>query len=378
MHYKRNVRFGEHSESLQLLQKLYGPNTKVHVEQYVNEGGWPKGFGWEGAQAGRVIERWKENGMTDDDIGYLADVDEFFSRDFIRAMQICDVKQFDDHGNCHHVKIGAEALVFEGGPKCRTARTWYHPDLTIGACIETISTNSSLHPKPERGWKGTGWLDDGWTKTSNFHKLPKNATHFPLFNPHDFRRTGGQTYRAEKFGYNAFHLHNFFPNATLLRNKYKTYGEPVKGAFDMGLGEIHKDLQSMLNCAFNKTEDPKTRYRLVGLSSVKGPIPLGFQIPGYVEERMFELKSMLSADTQLEPLLLQESDSLYKKFNISTTPIVIEEYKLLMFTTEKIGSTGNYEVWLYYSMKICSSHSNVIHMNSIEAAMSPHDGREGL
>lgn len=295
MHYPRNVRFTHNSSSLQLLKRLYGPNTKVHVEQYVNEKGWPHGFGWEGLQTSIVIERWKSNGMADDDIGYIADVDEFFSRDYIRAMQICDVKQFDDHGNCYDARISAMAMVFEGGPKCRTDRVWGHPDLAIGSCIEGISSNASLHPKPERGWKGTGWLDDGYTKKSKFHKLPVNATHFPLFNAHDFRRVWGERWI---YGYNAFHLHNFFPNAKVLRNKYKTYGEPIEGALDMALGEIHSDVKSMINCALNKTEDPETRYKLVGLDSAEGlkGMPFGFKVPGYVEERMAELESMLLLD----------------------------------------------------------------------------------
>ena len=37
--------------------------------------------------------------------------------------------------------------------------------------------------------------------------------------------------------------------------------------------------------------------------------------------------------------ILMQNDSLYKKLNISTTPIVIEKYKLLLFVQEKIGST---------------------------------------
>ncbi|KAL7540133.1 hypothetical protein ACHAXR_009882 [Thalassiosira sp. AJA248-18] len=44
-------------------------------------------------------------------------------------------------------------------------------------------------------------------------------------------------------------------------------------------------------------------------------------------------------ETTTSGLFLQPSDSLYKKYNISTTPYVIERYKLLLFTTEKIGST---------------------------------------
>lgn len=39
------------------------------------------------------------------------------------------------------------------------------------------------------------------------------------------------------------------------------------------------------------------------------------------------------------PPLLRRSDSLYEKLNLSTTPIVVEEYKLLYFGIEKVGST---------------------------------------
>lgn len=37
--------------------------------------------------------------------------------------------------------------------------------------------------------------------------------------------------------------------------------------------------------------------------------------------------------------LLQRSDSIYREYNSSVTPIVIEKYKLLLFTIEKTGST---------------------------------------
>lgn len=299
MHYPRDVRFGEDSESLAALKNgMYGPKTQVHVGQYVNEIGWPKGLGYEGLQSGLIIEYWKRNGMQHGDIGYLADVDEIYSRDYLRAMQICDVAEFDAHENCRDARISAQALVFEGGPLCRTARVWPHPDLTVGECIEGISNSPSLHPNPERGWKGTGWLGDGYTKGTGYHKLPKNATHFPLFNAHDFRRIAGRAYRGKGFGYNAFHLHNYFSNATILRHKYNTYGEPVKGAMEMSLEDVHPDVQSMIDCAFNTTQKSKTKYKLVkeGLDSLKGPTPIAFQIPGYIEARMAELKEMLHLD----------------------------------------------------------------------------------
>ena len=272
---------------------------RVHVDQFINNGGWPKGLGWDGLQAQIIIKRWKQNGMNHEDIGYLSDADELFSRDYIRAMQICDVKEFDEHGNCNEARISASALVFEGGPECRTERRWQHPDLTIGECVEGINDSPSQHATPERGWQGTGWLDDGYTKQSRFHKLPKNTTHYPLFNAHDYRRVGGSVYRGSA-GYNAFHIHNTFTNATTLRNKYLTYPHPVKDAMEMPLSEIHDDVKTMKDCAFNTTSTPATKYKLVGLRSLTGPIPLAFQIDGYIEGRMAELKDMLEIDDDLK------------------------------------------------------------------------------
>ena len=55
------------------------------------------------------------------------------------------------------------------------------------------------------------------------------------------------------------------------------------------------------------------------------------------------VNSTLSANNdtsnQQSTLFLQQSDSLYRKYNISTTPVVIAKYKLLLFTIEKTGST---------------------------------------
>ena len=48
---------------------------------------------------------------------------------------------------------------------------------------------------------------------------------------------------------------------------------------------------------------------------------------------------LLDKNVMAPPILLP-SDSIYAKFNMSTTPIVVEKYKLLLFTTEKIGSTA--------------------------------------
>ena len=112
-HYPRALRFEEEeSESLRLLQNnIYGPKTKVHVEQYTNEKLDFIDLDWEAQQAKLITQRWKENGMSNDDIGYLSDVDEIYTRDYIRAMQICDVKEFDAHENCRDARISGHALV---------------------------------------------------------------------------------------------------------------------------------------------------------------------------------------------------------------------------------------------------------------------------
>ncbi|KAL7525858.1 LOW QUALITY PROTEIN: hypothetical protein ACHAWF_001534 [Thalassiosira exigua] len=276
---------------------MFGPDTKVTVDQYVNENVLPYGLGREHHQRASVLERWKANGMTKDDIGYLADVDEMFSRDFLRAAQICHIKELDDHGNCSNPKLGASVLVFEGGPRCLTKRLGYHPDIIIGECIGGIG-NSSMHATPKRTLKGLGWLKDGYSKPSKFSKLPNDTTHFPLYNGADFRRTGGRLYGGWEL-HAGYHFHNFFPDARALRNKYFTYGHPVGEAMRMNLSEIHEDIKSLVYCGLNLTEEPGTQYPLIewDLSSIKdGPVPLAFKVPGYVDARMEELREILETD----------------------------------------------------------------------------------
>jgi hypothetical protein len=46
-------------------------------------------------------------GMIPNDIGYIADPDETFSREFLRAVQVCDDIAFLDYDlhNCEHSKV---------------------------------------------------------------------------------------------------------------------------------------------------------------------------------------------------------------------------------------------------------------------------------
>ncbi|KAL7545997.1 hypothetical protein ACHAWF_009349 [Thalassiosira exigua] len=320
MRYPRELRFAPNSDNLQLLQGgMFGPETKVTVDH----------LGREHHQRALILARWKANGMKKDDIGYLADVDEVFSRDFLRAAQICRVKEFDDHGNCADPKLAANAINFEGGPQCLTRRYLPHPDMILGECLEGIG-NSSRHARPERTWEGLGWRGDGYSKHSKYSKLPENTTHFPLYNAADMRRLRGENvYGIEKNSpnwYSGYHFHNFFQNVCVLRNKYLTYGHPMKEAIWTNLSNIHGDVKSMVYCSINLTEQQGTQYPWIagGLSSLEdGLMPLAFKVPGYVDARMEELHEILELDSNLRKYdaartLRQSGLTLPEKHNYSS------------------------------------------------------------
>ena len=111
-------------------------STKITVDYFVNENETLKGLDREHEQRALILDRWKANGMTVKDIGYLSDADETFSRDFIRAMQICDVPAFrhaDTIQNCTKKAkvVSLSHITFEGSPMCvpKKKKQWYHPDM---------------------------------------------------------------------------------------------------------------------------------------------------------------------------------------------------------------------------------------------------------
>ncbi len=71
--------------------------------------------------------------MKGGDIGMISDTDETLSRDFLRAMQICEVQEFDAHNNCRQPKVSAMNIIFEGSPYCVSSKFWGQPAL-VSAC----------------------------------------------------------------------------------------------------------------------------------------------------------------------------------------------------------------------------------------------------
>lgn len=51
-----------------------------------------------------------------------------FSRDFLRALQVCDIPEFREGQNCHSPKLLGSTLVLESSAECITkGRRLHHP-----------------------------------------------------------------------------------------------------------------------------------------------------------------------------------------------------------------------------------------------------------
>jgi len=243
------------SEELNELYQLFGPKTKVSVDYYVSASKnidemLMEYFFREGSPY-----RWALNGMRKDDIGIILDADETFSRDYLRAMQICDVPEFRPDQNCRKPKRIASTMVMESSPNCITKnRRWYHPDAILGECIEQVG-NSTLHPPTKRQWKDRhGKRLEGYGRSFNYSMYvkeglgPKNM--YPLWAAVDFRgQPGGDMVKMADGSPTGYHFHNFFDSAEKIQFKYQTYGHAIKNAKDVPIWELHEDLRLAVECA---------------------------------------------------------------------------------------------------------------------------------
>jgi hypothetical protein len=174
----RRLRFADGTAERGILagSGLFGPDTPVMIENFVHEGAIEgRGLIREQMQRSLIIGMWKKAGMTRNDIGVLTDADETPSRDFLRAMQICDVPELDpETQNCHTAKLISASMVFEGSPECMTVtRKWMHPDLILGKCIEGIGDDEFKLDDSQRQRK-SAWRKKEYThKYGNYSGWPK-------------------------------------------------------------------------------------------------------------------------------------------------------------------------------------------------------------
>jgi len=161
------------SKELHWLYQLFGPKTKVSVDYYVTSQTKDQIDGnellMEGFQREGLSYRWKFNGMRPDDVAIIGDLDETYTRDFLRALQICDVPQFRPGQDCRAPKVIASTMIFDASPECIwKERRWYHPDAVLGECVDQIG-DTKLHPPTKRSkWDSHGTRLDGYGKNGNY------------------------------------------------------------------------------------------------------------------------------------------------------------------------------------------------------------------
>ena len=279
-----------------------------------------------------ILKVWKENGMTTQDIGFISDVDEVFTRDFLLAAQTCDIPQFRPGQDCRAPKLMADTLVFESSPECVTdleKRSWFHPDTIIGECIETIGDSETVHTMiATRDYKDTqGCRSEHHGKQLiDYDLYPLNQTSismYPLWNPADFQCVEGGTQLSEKYlamryddeegdkklilTHTGYHFHNFFETIELLRNKYLTYCHPIKEAESKPLGELQTDINMAIACVMNRSVDDFRNPPLKGgFEAIPGQRPLMLEYDEYRAARHEELYRMIVSDELKNGVYVQE------------------------------------------------------------------------
>jgi Glycosyltransferase family 17 len=304
-----------------ILANIFGvPHERVVVRLFVNEElperkpGLTSSIAREHAQRQDIIQGWKEMGMQPEDLGFLADADETFSRDFFRALQLCEGIQLLDYrvGKCRHDVTGVKASVqiFESSPECPTVeRTGYRPDVFIGHCIEGIGNATAHPPAPRRA--GTMERAPGWGFRGNWGEEEKITTgEYPLYNALDLRKIGGaRIIPRSQTGYShysGYHFHNFFgTNAGVLRQKYATYGHAdMYAKTDINskrLEDISEDLNLVVRCVKNAPPLKILKKKFHnpvqgGFSVLEPPFPIYFLDPEYRKKRHESLSAMVYDD----------------------------------------------------------------------------------
>jgi len=329
----RPLRFAEGSERLQYIQSgIFGPSTNVHVDYFFNEtltaGNYTitQPMARERIQRNLIVERWKQSGMRPDDIGIVSDVDETFSRDVLRAVQVCDVPQFRPDQDCHLPRLTAETLIFESSPECmQKGRRWIHPDMIIGECIEGIGDPTG-HPVPMRQYFGLGMRNKGYgyKGAHDYYRMDNSTGKYPLWNIADIRELNGYEYikwnetreQGQLAAYaTGFHFHNFFEELETLRTKYLTYAHPHANAMSITLSSMHDDIDLMVRCVKGLPNPNRTLVRrfLGGFEDVLGPKPIFFQNGTYRHQRHSTVRRILNEDEKRHgseyPLEEEEDES---------------------------------------------------------------------
>lgn len=318
-----------HTHDTQPLKTMF--HAPVLMMQYVQESQEHLELEYEHSQRQQILLGWKQLGMLPNDVGMIADSDEMFTRDFLRAVQSCDqikmlmynntdvtddgtvdgdgdASSFSGHF-CQHqyVKLIGTTQVFESSPECVTdERSWFHPDMILGHCIEGIGD----HVPAPRQQNLPLFRASGYGADCDDYEYEKNVTNpkdFISWNAGDFRRgCGGDVVsriyeKGVRSKYTAFHFHNFFVSFNQTRFKHQTYGHPDKDAQTKSVDQMHEDIALMYRCVKNIPDSSSDHYNRVvgGFDATLDFRPIYFHDDEYRRRRHAHVQQMIEIDEQM-------------------------------------------------------------------------------
>jgi hypothetical protein len=307
----RDLRFAPGLDLYQYVTSgVFGGETQVFVDLWLEDAKDAKGMLREAIQRESIIHRWKQQGMRPDDIGLVGDIDEFFSRDFLRAAQVCDIKEFEEPhiSNCKRPKIVAHGIVYESSPECWKYTKWFHPDMMLGECIDKIGDPTGRVVSGRDYHRTRGHRESGYDpgKPGGYLSHIVSSGLYPLWSTQDFRSIeGGQQYRwvnhsqeGSDFG-TSFHVHNFFDDLQVLRHKYSTYGHANHRAVKVPLSNISPALDVVVRCVHDlpNKANPQSAVRIVKpFNRSVGPKPIFFLNESYRKARHEHVRDIVLAD----------------------------------------------------------------------------------
>jgi hypothetical protein len=318
----RQVRRQQHGP---IIAQIFGvPESSVQIRNHVNEDRKSLNLIRENQQRRDIVQGWLELGMTRDDIGFLTDIDETFSRDMLLAMQTCHgipALDYERH-HCYHkyVRLTATTQVFEASPECISQRDWIRPSAMLGHCIEGIA-DPDLHPPTPRE-PGAHTQAHGYGGACTYHVVDAITDHrYPSWSPADLRDGCAEQYFLDNTNprwsnythYIAFHAHNFFAEFNTTRFKYETYAHAVNDVGYKKIFELQEDLTLTYYCVMGQEYGPdiKINYYHVpgGFASMKPFQPLYFYDDDYRQRRHEHVRQLALADDAMIDALRQAVDA---------------------------------------------------------------------
>ncbi len=338
----RDMLYESGSTNARLLQEsgIFGSKTKVVIDYWLEDLPFLYDMDREVEQRNAIWKIWLEQGMTQRDIGIMADLDEIVSRDFLNALQVCDFPKLrynpDERPDCQAPKMVLAAIQFDGSPLCIKKYEWFHPDVILGNCIAGVGDPSG-RTTPQREYsppgstaKTLGQRDYGWGY-ADYNKYPQDVIdnkRFPLWDGRDIREISGSAddltnfVEKRKMGHGktavfgaSYHLHNWFKDTKVLRHKFLTYGHSDQHAMEIPLSNYTDgDVNMMVRCARGlgnqikvQEEDYLGRYEYYEnnhlmpqdkeqMFSLGGNRPIYFKNWTYVKERHALVQQMILDD----------------------------------------------------------------------------------